>query len=446
MFNTSLIQNKVEIYSYIGIIFAMIALPIMSVIGNSLYAWIFLIAILAYMVINKIPGVSTILIAIFLCMPQSISVDSDISIYNQYFVFFYYAIFGLPLMISAFYLLKNRSFPYRIALLISTVFLLLLLAYGASPIDAITKISCIHLAFYIGYNDKMDEQQFFKSISLIFIITAIYAILEYHFFVSPYSGLYLSSDYFTTIRTTKRAVGLLGNPLILTSFTLLYQAVLTSRLIKYGKIPVFLQLLCLYILLIVVSRTAFFALIGYFIIYKYYSRNSIKSSTIFSVSLLLCLLIFFVGDVLIDAAGDLVYRFNNANSTHRASSFEVTYNILSQNPFGIGIHNVSDLLLQYSAVGKEDHIGTLDNFFLSQFAYFGIFGIFVIYNYLLYFFKSNITERPYYDRVELIVYIYAFLVCGFCFDFEAYNTITFVIYSMLGLMLWRQKNTLDFHS
>ena len=141
-----------------------------------------------------------------------------------------------------------------------------------------------------------------------------------------------------------------------------------------------------------------------------------------------------------DTLNDLILRLSTGNNSHRQSSFQVTYNILSDNIFGIGFENYANQLGKYAAQGTNTDVHTLDNLFLTQLAHYGIIGFYIIYFYVYYFWQYiKIWKRAKWNK-EVFYLILAFFISAICFDFEAYNNICFVVFVLIGSAFSRLYN------
>lgn len=421
-----------NIYSIIGIVFAMLLLPITTITGNSLLIWGVLICYILWMVVSNKHGYSMILVAICLCQSSVTNENLDSSYINNLFAYFYYVLLFIPLLIFVILYIKGYKIPFKEPIGLSIVFIIIGLIYGLHIVQIIYIIVVTHIAFLIGYFDNLDEDSMFRLYSLTILISAIYAGLEYYLGVSPYLMISYNTNEYLYSSFIKRASGLLGNPLILLLIVIFYQAIICYRAIKIGKIPIIPQLLALFLSLIVVSRSAVLSIIVFFILYLIYSKSkfSLKQITYLSVFVILTGLTItnFMGDTF----NDLSYRLANSDKLHRQSSFSVTTNILQDNIFGVGFDNFANSLYRYAAIGTNVNVNTLDNFFLSQLAHYGIIGLFVIYFYL-YYFILYIKKKKYYSlNKELFFLLVAFFISAIMFDFEAYHHVSFIIYTLIG--------------
>ena len=428
------------VFAMIGIVVSMILLPITTMYGpnQSLPVWIGIFIYITWMVIKGKPGYSVILIAIAMCQPNVTSEEVDFSLGLSYSRYYYYSLFIIPVFVLFLNLLKKNRIPIKAPFYLSLLFFILGLLYNLSLTNILYAIVASFVAFLVGYFDRLDFSRYFILFSIILAITTIYAALEFHFRICPYNDFYTTSQGYVAA-ILKRAQGLLGNPLILLSFATFYMALLCAYAVEYKKIVVLPLLACIYLCLIVVSRTAVISLVVFFLLYNYYSKSSLK---------LKIPLLFAVGiacyaayNFLTDTVGDLLYRLQNSDLMHRQSGFSIVSNILQDNFFGLGFENYSSSLRRYATSGFNTDVDSLDNFFLTQIAHYGYLGIMVLLFYLYYFWAYFKSRRMIRNSKEILFLFVAFAITGFCFDFLAFNNVSLFVYVMVGSAFGRCYNT-----
>ena len=428
------------VFAVIGIVASMILLPITTMFGpsRSLPVWIGLFFYVIWMAISGKPGFSVILIAIAMCQPNVTSEELDFAIGLGYSRSYYYGLFIMPVIVLILLLMKRNRIPLRAPIYLSVVFFILGLCYNLSLTNILYALVASVVAFLIGYFDRLDFSHYFYLFTIILIITTIYAALEFHLRICPYNEFYMTSQGYVAA-ILKRAQGLLGNPLILLSFATFYLALLSAYAIENNKILVLPLLACIYLCLIVVSRTAVISLLVFFLLYKFYSKSSLR----LNIPLLLVVGIACYGAYyfLNETVGDLLYRLQNSDLMHRESGFTIVPNILHDNFFGLGFENYSTSLKKYATSGFNTDVDTLDNYFLTQIAHYGYLGILVLLLYLYYFiayFRSRLMIKK---SKEILFLFVAFSITGFCFDFLAFNNVSLFVYIMIGSAYSRCNNT-----
>lgn len=428
------IKNKMKsnnsiTYAVIGIIISMILLPITTKSGHSFPIWISLYFYIIWMVLSGKPGYSVILIAMAMCQPNVASEEVDLAIGINYTRYYYYSLFILPVIVTFINLNRNNRVPLKAPIFLSVVFFLLGLIYNVDLNKIVYPIVATYAAFLVGYYDRIDFPQYFNLFSIILIITAIYAALEFHFRICPYNDFYTTSQGYVAA-ILKRAQGLLGNPLILLTFATFYLATHSAYAVEHKKITVLPLLVCIYLCLIVVSRTAVVSMLFFFLLYHFYSKSSLrlKLPLLFAVGLACFGAYYF----LTETVGDLIYRLQNSDVMHRQSGFTIVSNILRDNFFGVGFDNYSASLRKYATSGFNTDVNSLDNFFLTQIAHYGLLGVFVLLFYLYYFLVYFRSRRMRKKSKEILFLFAAFTITGFSFDFEAYNNVCLFVYIMIG--------------
>ena len=427
------------VFAMIGIVVSMILLPITTMYGpnQSLPVWIGLFIYIIWMVIKGKPGYSAILIAIAMCQPNVTSEEVDFSLGLSYSRYYYYNLFVIPVIVLFLNLLKKNRIPLKAPIYLSFFFFVLGLMYNLSLTNVLYAIVASFVAFLIGYFDRLDFTRYFILFSIILVITTIYAALEFHFRICPYNDFYTTSQGYVAA-LLKRAQGLLGNPLILLSFATFYLALLSAYAVEYNRIVILPLLMCIYLCLIVVSRTAVISLLVFFLLYNFYSKSSLKLKIplLFAVGIACYAAYIF----LTDTVGDLFYRLQNSDLMHRQSGFSIVSSILHDNFWGLGFVDYSSSLRRYATSGFNPDVDTLDNFFLTQIAHYGYLGIIVLLFYLYYFWAYFKSRRMKKHSKEVLFLFVAFAITGFCFDFLAFNNVSLFAYIMVGSAFGRCYN------
>lgn len=434
------------IFAIIGIVFSMLALPITTVLDKSLPVWIILSVYIIWMVLSGKRGYSFILLAVCSCRLSVTSDDFDLELISSLFRYYFYFIVLIPAAIIAIlYLKRQRRNKFQLPIVLIIVFFTIEFIYGQQlPVIISTFVStCI--AFSLGYSDHLDFKQTFILYSIIIIITILYAGIEFHLGIGPYSVIYLSTAGYYQGFETHRAVGLTGNPLLLLSYGIIYQALICNYALVKSKYPILPQLLCIYLFIIVVSRTAVLAFFVFLIFYFFLSSQKFSPKILGAFIILIIGTIWIGNTYLSDSFEYLFYRLSNSETMHRVSSVGTVWNILKSNLFGIGFENYADELQKYAALGKEANVNTLDNFYMTQLAHFGIFGMIIIYYYMYYIIQFLRLKFKKENRKEFSLLFIAFFIISICFDFDAYFNIVFVLYSLVGNSYYRAADQKSCH-
>lgn len=421
------------IYALIGIVLSMLLLPITTALDVSLPVWIAISAYIIWMVLSGKRGYSFIFIAIALCEMSVTNDKLDFVMVSYIFRYFYYfLLFFPPIIYLIQFLRKSPRHIVKLPIVVISIFIILGLIYGRQLSELVYIVVVTFIAFGISYSDPVDLKSSFCLFSVIILISTMYAGLEYHLGISPYSAVYFSSGNYLQGESIRRAAGLLGNPLLVLSICIFYQAFICSFALEIGKFPILPQILCLYLFSIVVSRTAVFAIVIFIFLYLCFSSKKVFFKSWGKFAILGAIIILAASSILQDSFNDLTYRFANSDQLHRVSSIGTTWNIFKSNFFGIGFDNFANKIENYAAYGKEAHINTLDNFYLTQIAHYGILGFFVIFFYVYYivrFFRFRFRRSKW---KEFFLLVTAYFIISVCFDFEAYFQILFVMYALIG--------------
>ena len=432
--------NNSIVYAVIGIVVSMVLLPIATKSGlsHSLPVWLGIYAYIIWMVIKEKPGYSVILIAIAMCQPNVTSEEVDLAISLNFTRYYFYSLFILPVIVLFLNIIKKNRIPLKVPIFLCIVYFLLGLIYNLDLTRIVYPIVATYVAFLVGNFDRIDFRRYFILISIVLIITAIYSALEFHFRICPYNDFYMTSQGYVSA-ILKRAQGLLGNPLILLVFATFYLAIHCSNAVVSKRIYILPLLVCMYLCLIVVSRTAVVSLLVFFLLYHVYSKASlkIKLPLILAVSIACFGAYYF----LTETVGDLLYRIQYSDLMHRQSGLTIVSNILNDHFFGVGFNNYSASLGKYATSGFNTNVNSLDNFFLTQFAHYGYLGIVVLLFYLYYFLAYFRSRRMRKQSKEILFLFVAFTITGFSFDFEAYNNVCLFIYIMIGSAFGRCNNS-----
>ena len=431
-----------NIWMYLGIAYTMLAIP--YVVYSQMMTLSLLLVWLSYvvwMVARNKTGYSLVIIALALIIPKMVR-ETDV-----YIIGLRWPQVFLGLGIVAITLLENsyhKRNPVRHVPLICGLFLLLALVYCSNPtlryfrgiVDAVIFIHCM---FFISSQEKMKFENIFQGASLIFIITAVYAILHYFFNIGPYSALtdrsYEESLGYVFI---KREGGLLCNSLIMTAICVLYHSLIIIRVLKEHKMAYIMEILCISVSVLTISRTAIFIIVLQFLILILYNRKDRLGMTI-PIAAVLCIFFFvFLKDS--GAVLDMASRMENVGSEHRESGYSTTLNIFLDYPFGVGKQGISRYMHEYNTGGIEEDLVTLDNFYLTQIAAYGIFVFISFIFYLLYFFKLPWMLKIKDSKNALLLVFYTWCLLGLSYDVESFEPVTVFCFGLTGLLFNCFKN------
>lgn len=418
------------VFAKILIVLTFALLPFSIMYNESIYAVILISVLTGGLLFKNRKGFSFVIISMCLCYPAAFSSGTDVG--GNYLVL-EKTLCIIPLILSSFFYFFHRNRKENVvAYHFALFYLLYSIIQSDNLLQCLFRVVGTHIAFYIGYNDGLNKEDIFKLFTLSFIFVSIYAGLEYYMKICPYIGIYLSSNAYSNT-LIPRAIGLMGNPLLLCCIAVFYQAIIFVNAYTTGKFDYLAELMCLFVAIIVTSRTTLFALVFLFILYIFVKRKKITLKS-FLIGTCFVFIIFLFADIyFFDVIDNLIERFSTGDQTHRQSSIFTALNFLYNYPFGVGYSKFRYLLNNFAASGFEYGLVTLDDFICTQFAVFGIFGVIMIGFYLSYNLKllrnKNVSNE---NRIANVFILSSFLLIGFSFDLEAYFHILMIYFLILG--------------
>jgi oligosaccharide repeat unit polymerase len=327
-----------------------------------------------------------------------------------------------------------------IAILLITLFYSINNGDFSDVINWLNTFIYFYLFFYLVYNENNTINYYFKLFDVIFICTVVYVILEFIFKISPYQILYVSGSIGEVDYYEERARGLLGHPLLLSSFIVIYQTTLYLRLILFNKFKYILFLLTVVVGILTNSRTTILVMV-FFVIYYFFINKIYKSPKklmlLFFTLIMGCLAIFSTMESFVEKN---IERFHENAAGHRMAGYQTTFQYFSDHNFGTGYTNLFTNIKRggYAAKGLIENFGTFDNFFLTQIAAYGIFSILIFYFYFYFVLKAYR-----YRKIEKKIY-HCFLLLFFCwvlvglsFNLEA-NLCILLFFSTLYAILVKE--------
>lgn len=423
-------ENRKVIY---GILFAMLVIP--QCVRVELATVAALVLLLLYILRLRAKGVSGytfIICAMWLIVPESVTnVHGTFLIGIRWLGYFTKFVMFIILLLDY---KDNKKVPFNIVPL-CIVYVLLYIIYMANPTmnyfwGIVNAIFYVHVAFYIFYNDKTEFESTGMYISVLFIITSLYAIIQYFFKICPYQPLYdvTASEALGYIHLS-RAVGLLGNSLLLSGLCMVYNAIILARYMKTGSLNVVMTCLCMFVSLITISRTCV-VIVALQWIYVFFSRKKRRLSGVVTIICASLLLIFVVNKVAMDSISSLSERFET-RSYHRESGYSTTINIFLDNPLGVGKQRVAKYMKEFSTGGIEEDLVTLDNFYLTHIASYGILSFIPFLFYLFYFVKCPKRLSDKTDKHFIKITALTWCLLGLSYDVEHFAAPT--VFTILAI-------------
>lgn len=417
MITLNTIKNDELFQAYAGIAFIMLFVPISLTRG--LFFFLPVIAIISFiilkMILNRKPGVSFLLVALGLTYCSGSMQDAIVFSGNAQLKLF--LLFSILFAFFCYYFLQKKRTHFIAPTLLVVLYIIISIFYNNDIIKTLLLIAGTHIAFCIGRYDGIKPNQAIKLFGVCFFFTFFYAVLEFHFRICPYMFLYQTTSTFGL--ETVRAMGILGNPLLLCSIAMLFLTTLFVDALNNGKLNVFYLIICLYVALIVTSRTSIYTGGILFAIYLLFSKSLISIKKLFVTTFLIGIFFFIVYNYLGDIYFNLLDRFETGNYEHRESAFSTMLNVLKEQPWGLG-DKLATKIQSYASYGFKDGMTTLDNFLCTQFSVYGYLGILLVFYYLYYIFKMLFGRKYGKYRKTGFFYLVYFLLIGMSFDLEAY--------------------------
>lgn len=414
--------------------FFFVKLPLICLLVGGVFFW---------MLKTNSKGFSVLLIALSLSYPYSVTSDIDIlseltwwpvniireSIFLVFIVYYVISKYKCEK-------LKPKAFGVMLIIFVLSVFYSAI-SYSSSQeyVGWLNIFAYTYLFFYVVQIDKIGLSEFFRLLDVIMICTSAYVILEYFFNYSPYQTVYDSINFVDIIF---RARGLLGHPLVLSSFILIYQATIYSRKLITNKKYYLLLSLSLVVGLLTASRTTLIVMILEFILFFIISGHYRDVRKFIWILISSSILVFSMIFLFQSQINDNLNRVENGNSDHRLAGYKSVFNLVQDYPFGVG---EADLIRVidiggYKAKGLIKGFETLDNFYLTQIGSYGLFSIIIFYFYyyfLIRAFKNRKKNMPAFKSI-LIVYI-VWSLLGFSFNMEQYLCISILMYGIISVLL-----------
>lgn len=440
-------RNKL-FFSILIIILLLLVLPQFFFTNIALISILFGIIILIASIYWK-TSFSVLILAMSLTIPYAIGDDVlntliwwPINIIRIIIIFWF--------LYNRFILKKsNKAFDVKIIVcFISLLFISLIYSINNNNytdlINWINTFIYFYLFFYIASNEEISIKDFFYLLDVIFILTFVYVIIEVFFFYTPYISLYLDEINNQNVYEG-RARGLLGHPLILSSFLILYQSTLYFKLILYKKFHWILFIMTFIFGILTNSRTTIL-LMSIFVLYYFIINKIYKNPK----KLLLLITILITGSTGIIYTMEslllkVLERIHEDSLGHRQAAYGSTYNFFMDHILGVGYDGLTKKIVMggYAEKGLIKDFGTLDNFFLTQIGAYGIFSLLVFYFYFYIFLKvyriRKINKNVYHCFLMLFI---SWFFIGLSFDLNFFLCILLAYSSLFGILMKEYKNTL----
>lgn len=291
---------------------------------------------------------------------------------------------------------------------------------------------CMFIMVY--FDKKITFDVFYKYISVLFIVSSIYVILQY-FFLSPYNFIKEATSMNAEIN---RLSGLLGHPLFLAFFVSFFQTIIFIRLLIFKKINAFHECVSLIIGLLTISRVFIFSLLAVTFTYLILSGKIKSIKTIVGMLLLFGISYYALTEFDTGLFSDFKSRFENGDTNHRLGTYGIAFFLLGQNLLGSGYTNVMEAV--YSTRMNTNMLiadfTTVDNLFLTSIIAYGIFAVFFILYYyypLILAWKFRIKNSLIF-KCMLLFYVNIFIF-SCTLDWESSIVVSTLVFSFSGLLI-----------
>lgn len=398
----------------------------------------FALLVVAYstiMTMLRKPGAPLVVIAMALCMPMFVGLrELGLEPVLAGKVRWIFASIRLSVIINVGYIVLFRQSKRLFAgiWIISILCIFIFSLYGSvssSLIKVMNLLLYVHLFFLWCYNEDLSLESLYTITSAIFIFMALYAILQFHYDITPYRVWYLST---TRNDEISHAAGLCGNALIFSAIILAYHALLLIKLLAYGKIKIWLLLLVFYTAIIALERTTIIVIIIEWIVFLAFGFGKIKKNIIPFI-ILLALIVLVLNTQILDSVLNAFGERFEQGSEHRFAAYPTVFAALSDNIYGYGDYDIYHIGQLYGTFGLIKGFGTLDNFYLTELLKYGVFAIIPILFYLFYFIKAFITKGTNHDLFRYVVIMFLpWVLTGFSFNINSYAQLSVLYYGLVG--------------
>lgn len=421
------------------IVISMITIPY-SVHGVAPYIIYGISLISLFGIFLKILGSELLLVAIALCLPLGMSSTGVVFPEVNRMKNAFQTILMLIPFISGYYLLQRKNIESRQILTLMILMVLLGVFFTISTRDLneflrLTRGVALTFGFFVlcYYDKEITIKDVFVCFDLMFVISLYYGISEFFFQNSPYQYMTeatLSFNY-------GRARGILGHALFLSGLAIIYQSIIFIRYMITQKFYYVQELLCIIMALIVVSRTTAIVMLVEFLLFFMlnFEKKKLKFLVfnIIVLSIIGYFVMYFGGDII----RMLLIRFGETEESHRLSAYSAALKLFSHNPIGVGYEHIMQEIIRghYYSYGFSKYFTTLDNFFLTQLAAYGIFASLTVYSYFFFLIKSikQKIKYPLLYKVMILLYV-PFILQSFTFNWDSSNFLCLMLFGLTGYL------------
>ena len=309
----------------------------------------------------------------------------------------------------------------------------------SNEISLIPKYILFVSVIFLFCKTDVNRDSFYNAFDATTIIYGVFVLIEFFLRWNPYADfLQYGVDDLNDFVNVFRPNGLIGNPLISGELFLFEICFICCRYIEKNEISYVLLGVIFLFSLATISKTPILGgmvllFITFFINSRYTGKLPLGPILIITI---LIIIIMSVSDVFISFLMERISDRDSDTSTNfRIGTFDITYRLFLDHPFGVGITNLFKLIeSQYANNSWIKNFETLDNVFLSQIALYGLGSILpltLLYKWMIYILriKNNVC------KVSKSKYIFILMVLfvSFTHDWEGYNISLTVIGAYAGL-------------
>lgn len=417
----------------------------------SLYASLFCLSSIVLYYFRKVNLALVILFSLILCTPNfNINEAPNDIIYRM--PYFLYGSFLCFIIIDSFFL--KRALKFDNIVIINSVIVLFIefLQYTFSfnetfiPFRVLFfNVLGVNVVFLFTYNSGISFKSFIRVLFVTFLPVLVYTILQNFYQFSIYTPI-TSVDLFANKDISNfRAFALFGHPLVLSAYLCFMFSIIIAAGFVSRKINYIFLILIIFCSLLTVSRTPIIIIgaISLFYIILSIRKFSLKQIFIFSLALVLATLV--LENFFIDFVDNIILRFQTEkNVSHRFGAYFTGYNVIVDNLFGLGSEDIMIKIRQghYNAPGFWAYFSTIDSFYVSMVASYGILSFFYFRFFFQFLFKSFSLHHKSVNIFYAVIIIYVcFSLIGFSFDLQSYVIILFLLAFSMGI-IFNKKNRL----
>lgn len=423
------------------IIAAMVVIP--YTVGSYAPLFVYLFSLISLLgICFKIEGAEFILIAISLCLPSGWVGNTGMTFpeIDRMFIAFNQSLYIISIISVSFFGVKSLG---RIGIVPIALSLVLIGIFISLNTGNINEFMHIWTALATGFcflliclkDKKTSLKDVFVYIDVLFVVTTIYAVLDFFFNISPYHSVY---DTILDIRKIIQAKGLLGNALYLAGIALFYQACLYVRMLLTKKIYYVQEFFCVVLILISLSRTAIIVFIVEYLLYLYIIGAYKKTKLVMINVFVICILVFLIFIFADSIVADLIVRFTEGSFEHRESAYVTVFSLFFNNPFGVGFYRIMESIRSggYAAQGFSDGFSTVDNFFLTEIASYGLFAFFTVFYYYFFLIRAFVQNKKKKRMLSFLLLIYVPLILqSFSYDWQIALPLCLFLYGFIGHLI-----------